>query len=876
MKKVILFIAISIFYSLLYTTYWVTHENCNSWIYSSYYNSNADICWYYDIRLYPWKSYDLVDYWKWTDWKERILKASESSINLLNLDNSNYNLRYNFAQFSSNWISSEADRAWYSWKKPVIWWIYDVLLDSGQDTSKLNLNIPVARADWNITTYEVNNNWSIQPPITDWKYCTTSITIVSGERLFSSCNYIQDTWVKKTSTNLKWEHLQSYVILPSWCWDQVVSHNEQCDNWSDNFDGSWTPNIRNWVACSDSCQIIDPICWDAAKEYSNSDSSFDGSFCWQYSLLGWSTPSFPSENSSVNWTCSLWNQTVSCNASRWDDDWWDDDWWGWWDDDWWDDDWWDDDWWGWWDDDWWGWWGWWGNPTSCVSPPCSTWSCWPLDWQTISSTDTTKINYLQDPSTYYNQFCSNWSILSYSYNPTINQKKFNWKCWLQNCSADIKFNSWVIKVYGSYSWAVFACSECDGFDYEWPIRFNSDYDTTYTKSIMSWDYLPFGWILPKYNEIYNTSCNSWSIWEYNKNNVKVQFKVNSIYSSEYSWFAWSSLYAFPDTSVLWQGYIDSQNTPSFNYGENTINWYINYRQKCTSYNVTVPKWTNSSWNTIYWIETRYKWEDDITSPSLFATEKFTMTDHYMIQRWTPLTNVSNVDLNFDWKSLSYYNVSTPNSLPNYNTGDLSKILDSFIWKYKQYAKMPASLLWVDSMLWLKKVLTQDVFYIEWEHINISGDIPVSKPTTLIVENWNVTIDWEITWPFMLVVRNGNIKIQNSKMNIKSTLEWYYITDKSFEVTWPASTTWNILNDNPSSSRWYADGRLLLNWVLIWDDADQIYKKRRSVLKNWFRNWKEYAIKNGWSLTITTNTNIWTNPPIGSKNLFEMLKVSKWE
>ena len=479
--------------------------------------------------------------------------------------------------------------------------------------------------------------------------------------------------------------------------------------------------------------------------------------------------------------------------------------------------------------------------------------------------------------------------MSYSYDPNIIHKKFVWHCWITQCSAEVNFNKWVIKIYWSYSWATWACSECNWFDTEtWENiqrRFLSDYDTEYTRSIMSGDYLPFGWLLPEYNSNYVNYCNSSNIGKYNRSTVKVKFKAfdrswNLVdETSEYSWFGPGySLVAFPDSSVLWQAYIPANKTKNFSMWENTIKWYITYRQKCESYQVTVVVGVNPDGTPIYWTVTRYRWTGDISSPIEFASQNFTVTDHYMLQLGTTLTNVSNVDLYFNWRSLSYWWIQPAWSpYGAYDTWDLSKILWNFIQRYKKYAVGNYYLLW-DTTTSFKKILTQEVYYKDlagWNWL-IPADANVSVPTTILVENWDVTIDWAISWSLMLVVKNWKIKIQNSKMNIQTILDWYYITDKGFEVTGPAITAWNILNQNPSSRVWFADGRLKVRWVLIGPNAENIYKRRRSVLKNWFRSGygPAWAIEHGASLTITPNPNLWLNAPVGSKDLFEMLKVKK--
>ena len=480
--------------------------------------------------------------------------------------------------------------------------------------------------------------------------------------------------------------------------------------------------------------------------------------------------------------------------------------------------------------------------------------------------------------------------MSPQYDPSINNKQFKWNCWVTSCAANIKFNSWVIKIYWAYSWATWACPECDGFDEEtwnWiKHKFLSDYDTQYTRSIMSGDYLPFGWILPKYNTKYISSadCNASNVWKWNKNTVKVKFETfkwnwswSPVYTrSNLNWFGWSLL-AFPDNSVLWESYIPANKTHLFAMWLNTIKGYITNRELCESYLKHKIVGYDWSWNAIWWNVTRYKWTWNVISslPLLFASQTFTVTDSYMLQLGTAFSNVSNVDLHFNWELLNHYGVSTVNTVSNYNTWALSKVLWEFINKYKQYAVLPDQHLFRDTTVNYKKLLTQEVYYIWNKNIVIHWD--VTQPTTILVESGNVTINGNIIWPLMLVVKNGKIIFENANMNKQTVLDWYYITDEWFEVAWPASTSDKILNTNPHSSRWYADGRLKIKWVLVWKNADKIYEKRRSVLKNYFRNWfgPARAIKNWASLTVTSNPNLWLNAPIWSKDLFGMLRVSKW-
>jgi len=259
-------------------------------------------------------------------------------------------------------------------------------------------------------------------------------------------------------------------------------------------------------------------------------------------------------------------------------------------------------------------------------------------------------------------------------------------------------------------------------------------------------------------------------------------------------------------------------------------------------------------------------------------QTFTVTKPYMIQLGNVFSNTSNVDPLINNKTLVQWWIPAPNSIVSYDKSKLETAISSFVSKYKKYATVPNQQLFVDTTISWNKVPTQEVYYIDASQHGWFVKIwwEVSQPTTVIVENGNAIIEWDIKGPLMLVVKNWNIKINNENMNKRTIMEGYYFTDGKFEVVWPAVTYNNILNQNPNSVIWYADGRLVVKWVLIWEDADKVYQKRRSLLKNWFRSgyWPAYAVRNGASLSIVSTPNLWTNPPVWSKDLFQMLKVKK--
>jgi hypothetical protein len=537
-----------------------------------------------------------------------------------------------------------------------------------------------------------------------------------------------------------------------------------------------------------------------------------------------------------------------------------------------------------------------GELPCAITNTCEDAYCWPLNWKKITY-DEYKIikKYVNNLDSYRKYFCNPPdSVLSFSVNSTLWHEKFEWYCGITKCSMNmISLSRWLIKVYWAYNNA-WACPECLWFDEEEENnirnKFLSNYDTEYTRSIMRWDYLPIWFILPNHSD-YVWECNKSTVWKRNFSNFSVNFTID--------WdnkpFIVSYLPAFPDQSVMWQAYLVANKTKALSPWVHTISWYLKEIQECKENCYMI----DTDWDGIGDTEhCEYYWESKKIN-NKFASKKFTITDHYMLQKGSTFSNISNVDLNFDGKTLSEWWINTNVSqLAKYNTSDLKKIVSTFVEKYSKYANIEWTYLFNNDTVTFKKVPTQEVYYTDlssvWWAYLLPTDVVFTQPTTLIVENWNVTIDGNVSWPVLLVVKNWKIKIQNSKMNTKMVLEWYYITDKWFEVTWPASTSNIILNTSPFAWKsdhgkcdirnnrwcypvWYSDGRLEIKWVLVWNNADKIYKKRRSILKNRFKSWfgPKWAIENGASLTISSNTNLWLNAPVGSKDIFEMLKLNKW-
>jgi len=308
-------------------------DNCNTgkYNYNEYAGINCNKCGYHKDRLYLW---DSIDSWDWffnTLHKELIFSShSYSKLKFLNWANWIYSLKKwwktlidllpaNIANsvkeaiiFIINWIKVTVHP--YSRNKPAFIEVYHVRF-APTSSSGIPLNPPDTSWKW------VRTKWI--------EHSTSSETILDTYREFldSNTRYINPSDIR--------EHNECYVWLVSWCWDGVTdsSYGEQCDNGTDNWNGIWDPTtkIKNWVVCNTSCKIVQPTCGSAAKPYSASDTSYGSdTFCWKsYETIVPANPVFPSKWWSSSWTCKLWNQTVSCSASRSNDITPPPGWWGW-------------------------------------------------------------------------------------------------------------------------------------------------------------------------------------------------------------------------------------------------------------------------------------------------------------------------------------------------------------------------------------------------------------------------------------------------------------------------------------------------------------------------------------------------------------------
>jgi hypothetical protein len=146
----------------------------------------------------------------------------------------------------------------------------------------------------------------------------------------------------------------------------------------------------------------------------------------------------------------------------------------------------------------------------------------------------------------------------------------------------------------------------------------------------------------------------------------------------------------------------------------------------------------------------------------------------------------------------------------------------------------------------------------------------SKSATIIIKNGNLTLSGSIKQSYLYIVPNGNVIFANA-------------CDKNQEIHWAILSNGKILSDRPYNNTNLVNNRCAWWWLIIrgtlaWWWLDEFIKQRRSKLDGWFLKVdyrsKYQSIINWWSVVITTNASLNTNPPPGRTELQKSLSITK--
>ena len=275
-----------LFYLLLlnnqaFSAWWLTHEDCNTWIYNAYYWNTCDTCWYFNDgvnRLYKWKAQSFWDYYNNIEKVETIF-SSTSNISII--DFWNY---LNDESILDRWIQSNWVPANLPDNEAIIFTIKDLILNS----NPANRDIPVWRIEYLARGASVDPDGETWLSSTEWKYLywveaqNTDLTWDLNINWYNS----DWAWTKKVYSSSIFEHKECYVLLSSWCWDNNIDSFqwETCDDW----------NNIDWDGCTSTCSIEIPPVSSSSWGWSSSSSG------------GWSS----SSSSSWGWSSYCWDGNV--------------------------------------------------------------------------------------------------------------------------------------------------------------------------------------------------------------------------------------------------------------------------------------------------------------------------------------------------------------------------------------------------------------------------------------------------------------------------------------------------------------------------------------------------------------------------------------
>lgn len=178
-----------------------------------------------------------------------------------------------------------------------------------------------------------------------------------------------------------------------------------------------------------------------------------------------------------------------------------------------------------------------------------------------------------------------------------------------------------------------------------------------------------------------------------------------------------------------------------------------------------------------------------------------------------------------------------------------------------------------------------VKYINWEDITISWNI--TDYETLVVENWNIIINWDLWWnskPLWIIVLKDNYKVQNGysdkwniyiKPNVRNVnaviyADWWLISvDTSWNLYTSDSTTRTNELNNSLTIKWSMFTRntvwwaILFNWsyLLPWWIETTDFDKAMIYDLNYLRTWKVCTTNDLVCPKYTSTFNIYYDPKI---------------
>jgi len=272
-----------------------------------------------------------------------------------------------------------------------------------------------------------------------------------------------------------------------------------------------------------------------------------------------------------------------------------------------------------------------------------------------------------------------------------------------------------------------------------------------------------------------------------------------------------------------------------------------------------------------------KWKQ--TTPDIWPCQgNFTLTTSYTVQK-TPSGNLKASTEKLS-KFLSYNGGSSFGSLlnaiqateykPNSKVEDA---MDSFIKKYEKLAvKVDLNGNKFLEGTNVSKVPGKQIYFVDGDLTINWWRENITTPFTIVQTKWNTTIDGDIGHNMMLLTKGNITFIWDCKSD--QEVKWIYYAKGNLIREWVAK------NDDTSHTFWCTNGWLHVKWVLIGNNFEELMKKSRSNLNNWFKadsdDKKRKLIMNGASVVIEYSTSIFTKSTMspGAEDFTTALSIYK--
>ena len=268
-----------------------------------------------------------------------------------------------------------------------------------------------------------------------------------------------------------------------------------------------------------------------------------------------------------------------------------------------------------------------------------------------------------------------------------------------------------------------------------------------------------------------------------------------------------------------------------------------------------------------------------TSPEDYFTpcqNNFVLTDSYTVQK-TPSGNLTaSTDKLSKYRYLSGSSVfsdllnavQTTAYTPNDN---VNKAMKKFVDKY---SKLAVSVnVWNSSFLeWndIKKVPWKSIYFVAGDITINWGSKSIDNPFTIVQTNGKTTIKWDVKHNMMLLTY-GNIEFEWINCNEDQTVKWIFYAAGNL------SRAAKYRNNRSDAKTWCTKGWLHVQWVLIWNNFNNLMDSSRSHLNDWFnKEDKKSSVMNWASVLIEYSPSIFTKStmPPGAEDFTTALSIYK--